>query len=398
MNSRIRLLATVAMVVFAWPLVTVSAEPPNEATGQTTDKKVLAFYFPWYRAKPVDGRWSKWNGNDPHRHYPPEDIASPYYPLLGPYTSTPATTYRAVDSDGRVKWRTSIKWHMKWMADANIDVVVVSWWGRKDRGAPETPERLPDELMPEIMQEAMAKGLKVAILRDQDSVASGTLEDQFYYILQKYAYNPAVTYDSCYWRIGGRPVLMHFGNTGAGEDATFAGVFNQVRNNRTKYGGGAPPLIISNGTPEFKGFLKDNSVDVARKIVKRAADGLFLWARGYDETWAYKEWIAKVISHAPAIAIPTVMPGFDPSEFSDNPRRVERSADHYRTAWTDTHLAWDGNPSAGAYISVTTFNDFTEADQIEPVEDYGRYRTYNTPNDPFLYITITQQEAADFKR
>lgn len=60
-----------------------------------------AFYYPWYGSKEFDGEWIHWNHQIiPHwdkeidrkyrkyNHDPPDDIASEYYPELGPYSSS----------------------------------------------------------------------------------------------------------------------------------------------------------------------------------------------------------------------------------------------------------------------------------------------------------------------
>src|ERR1051325_3627810 len=46
--------------------------------------KVAAFYYPWYGNPTTDSQWIHWTQNN---HLPPEDIASDYYPALGPYSS-----------------------------------------------------------------------------------------------------------------------------------------------------------------------------------------------------------------------------------------------------------------------------------------------------------------------
>ena len=62
---------------------------------------VHAFYYPWYGALQVDGRWHHWDHSFiPHwdkriaarwptgRHKPPDDIGASFYPALGPYSSS----------------------------------------------------------------------------------------------------------------------------------------------------------------------------------------------------------------------------------------------------------------------------------------------------------------------
>jgi len=65
-------------------------------------------YYPWYGTNP----WFHWN--DPWR-VPPVDIAATSYPLLGPYDSR----------DRRV-----LEQHARWIAEAGVGAVNLSWWGR----------------------------------------------------------------------------------------------------------------------------------------------------------------------------------------------------------------------------------------------------------------------------
>ena len=84
----------------------------------------------WYGEPATDGDWKHWNHEVlPHwtRHVnekypsigsyftPPQNIHSPFYPLLYPYSSSDKTV---------------IKKHLEWMKDAHIEVVVMSWWGQ----------------------------------------------------------------------------------------------------------------------------------------------------------------------------------------------------------------------------------------------------------------------------
>ena len=78
-------------LVFTLPGTGASAEPapPPPAAARPL---ILVHYMPWYEAKPVSGAWGwHWTMN----HFDPErsdatgrrEIASHYYPLIGPYDS-----------------------------------------------------------------------------------------------------------------------------------------------------------------------------------------------------------------------------------------------------------------------------------------------------------------------
>ncbi|MDB4331456.1 glycoside hydrolase family 71/99-like protein [bacterium] len=79
---------------------------------------VLAHYMPWYTAKPVSGNWGwHWTMN----HFDPDienegrrEIASKYYPLIGPYDSGDPAVIRC---------------HLLLMKLSGIDGVIVDWYG-----------------------------------------------------------------------------------------------------------------------------------------------------------------------------------------------------------------------------------------------------------------------------
>ncbi len=109
----------------AWEALTAPLTEPGSA--------VAPQGFPWneigqlLRARYRDLRrhfvfeYYPWYGNDPFRHWqqwdrePPVDIAASSVPLLGPYDSRATAV---------------IEQHARWIADAGVGVVNLSWWGR----------------------------------------------------------------------------------------------------------------------------------------------------------------------------------------------------------------------------------------------------------------------------
>src|SRR5262249_36175151 len=82
----------------------------------------LVHYMPWFVSKPVSGAWG-WHWT--MGHFDPErsdsqgrqDIASHYYPLIGPYDSA--------DPD-------VLEYHTLLMKIAGIDGVIADWYGSED--------------------------------------------------------------------------------------------------------------------------------------------------------------------------------------------------------------------------------------------------------------------------
>src|SRR5262245_38702714 len=87
-----------------------------------TNKPVLVHYMPWYIAKPHSSNWGwHWTMN----HYNPDttnglgqrQIASWYYPLIGPYDSADPV---------------AVEYHVLLIKLGGIDGVVVDWYGQEN--------------------------------------------------------------------------------------------------------------------------------------------------------------------------------------------------------------------------------------------------------------------------
>src|SRR5262249_13284736 len=82
---------------------------------QANDQRLaFVYYYAWYGSQPVDGTWIHWQENN---NLPPRDISSSFYPKLGPYSSKDLAV---------------IDQHMRWIAGANINALIYSWWGQDD--------------------------------------------------------------------------------------------------------------------------------------------------------------------------------------------------------------------------------------------------------------------------
>jgi glycoprotein endo-alpha-1,2-mannosidase len=96
---------------------------------------VAIFYYPWYSTPAHDGDWAHWYVT----HDGSPTLATAFFPGRGLYSSSNA---KVVDA------------HMRDIAAAGVDTVVVSWWGV---GSPE------DGRLPLVQQAARRRGLTVAI-------------------------------------------------------------------------------------------------------------------------------------------------------------------------------------------------------------------------------------------
>lgn len=81
--------------------------PPLARLVPDLRRRFIFEYYPWYRTDP----WEHW---DEAGRLPPADIAATSFPRLGPYDSR----------DHKV-----IEQHARWMAEAGVGAIDVSWWG-----------------------------------------------------------------------------------------------------------------------------------------------------------------------------------------------------------------------------------------------------------------------------
>ncbi len=108
-------------IVLLLPLVVAAAATAEELPGGEPSPLILAHYMPWYTAKSHSQIWGwHWTMD----HFDPEkiedgkrEIASHFYPLIGPYDS----------GDPHV-----LEYHLLTMKVAGIDGVIVDWYGLTD--------------------------------------------------------------------------------------------------------------------------------------------------------------------------------------------------------------------------------------------------------------------------
>lgn len=170
----------------------------------STDKPVMVYYMPWYAAKPFSREWGwHWTMN----HFNPDqvnasgerEIASWYYPLIGPY-----------DSDDPAV----LEYHVLLMKCAGIDGVIVDWYGSADYFDYAAVNRNAARLF----DYTRKAGLKFAICYEDQTLQrliDGkylTPADAIHFAQQERLYLQANFFrDPSYFRLNGRPLLENFG-------------------------------------------------------------------------------------------------------------------------------------------------------------------------------------------
>ena len=150
--------------------------------------KVHVFYYPWYGNPEDDSVYLHWNHKyipnwdkqDPKvypsgQHQPPDDIGANFYPFLGCYSSRNTAT---------------VAQHMKWIHQAGIGVLVISWY------PPELSDKEGkpfDELFPLFLDSASIYNLKISFhIEPYEGRTPKTLRKDIEYILHKYGNHPAL--------------------------------------------------------------------------------------------------------------------------------------------------------------------------------------------------------------
>ncbi len=346
----VRTLAVAFLLVgFFAPMKTFS-EPPL----------VLCHYMPWFRAeKTATGTaWEHWQWYGKGKKHDPDtilpngrhDIASIYYPVIGPYDQLD----RAV-----------LEYHVLSALASGIDGFVADWYG---------PGTRSDRVFAELLTSAERYGMKVAICLEEKSFFPGysqaktraevmdVMQAQVRHVLDTYAPSDA------YLRREGQPVLFIF--NGYGDSAV------------------GPMNLSPEEMADVLGRFTDETVLLVRGYFSQAyttaARGSYLWcddaktrAKFYGEAMPARE------KGELDFVVGVASPGFDDSGvngWGNGPRITSRrGTKEYEENWAEV-LAH--RPDA---VQIATWNDFEEGTTIEPAEEYG-----------FDFLTLTEKFAAQF--
>lgn len=332
--------------------------PGRAAAADDLPPEVVAFYYPWYETPQYDGRWRHWQERG---HVPSLDIASDYYPLLGAYSSFDPLV---------------VEQHMRWLLQAGVSVIAVSWWG------PGSPE---DLRLPLILAQATRFNLKVAFLiepyyKPPRSVA--TLADDIAYLYQRYGWSPAfyrTTRPSLYSPADGRKRGLFF----------FWSPAHQYE--------GGPLVDTAYWRPALDAIhaLPDGGIVLASGmetdwIEASHFDGQWNYATLHLSSGQFARWAWSLPPGA--WFVPCVTPGFSARRmgYPEATFYSRRNGATYDFQWQEAL----GTGIQPHMVGVATFNEWHEGTQIEPAavgasdglgfvyDDYGEL-------GPFGYLTAT---------
>ncbi len=311
-------------------------------------KRVLAFYYPWYGTPEVSGSWIHWNeaGHDP------ELLLANNLPDSAT-TNHPLKLYDSNDPE-------VIKEHLSLAKWAGIDGFICSWWGIDD-----FTDRAFRKML-EIVEKEKGLPLKLTIYYERVSqVAVDKVEaavKDIIYILDEYGGSPA------FLKVDGKPVIFIYGRALSQLGDKWRDVVKEVK--RLKRGGAIfiCDSLHSRWLDTFDGLHEYNPVGAVLAKV--------------DMFMRYKT-TKDVCEKRGKISCATVIPGYDDSNVRPkNPIiRLRDEGKLYKKLWEDAIKA-DVD-----WVLICTFNEWHEGTEIEPSLEYGRF-----------YLQLTREYANRFKR
>jgi glycoprotein endo-alpha-1,2-mannosidase len=288
---------------------------------------VLAFYYGWYGAPEVSGKWLHWDGVDAERK---QIATSTHYPVLGAYDS----------NDPKV-----IEQHCRWAREAGLDGFIYSWWGID--GYEEKP-------LARLLDTAQRQNLKVCLYYEQvpqPRDPRSVLPD-LRHILRQFAKHPA------YLKLQGRPVLFVYGR--AMEQLSLSQWAWVLETIRAEFPEGLCAIGDSLGRSAarvFDGIHTYNPVGVL--------EGKPLNAIQPTLEAHYREAI-QTAGELGRIACVTIIPAYDDTKIRKPGIRTDRfGGEAYRKQW-DAVLTL--NPD---WVLITSFNEWHEGSEIEPSVEHG---------------------------
>jgi len=322
----------------------------GSAAAPAAPKPLMVYYMPWYVAKPYSADWGwHWTMD----HFKPDvvnasgerQIASWYYPLIGPYDS----------SDPAV-----LEYHVLLMRVAGIDGVIVDWYGSSSY----LDYQVNNHATAKLFDFTRKAGLKFSICYEDQTLqrmidgkylaASNDLaqaQQEMLYLQSNYFGDPS------YFRLGGKPVLLNFGPQHFTTSANWESIFS---------------VLAATNQPAF--FTEDNRL--------APGAGAFDW----PPMWlSQAPGTAGVLSSA---ALKGYLAGFD-QKAAGWPAFISgafpRFHDIYQKAGVRNYWGYLGDANgdtfretlsramtnASTLAQIITWNDFGEGTVVEPTREYG---------------------------
>ncbi|MFZ0826999.1 MAG: glycoside hydrolase family 71/99-like protein [Verrucomicrobiia bacterium] len=333
------------------------------AVAQATPKPVMVHYMPWFVSQPYSGSWgyhwtmNYFNPNVINTTNGEQEIASWYYPLIGPYDSLDPAV---------------LEYHVLLMKLAGIDGVIVDWYGQDNY----YDYSINNQRTLALFNYTRKAGLKFSLCYEdatiQAEITGGTMNgitvtagNAVAHAQQTLLYAQTNFFtDSSFLRLNNLPVLLNFGPQYFYYSSNWTSIFSVLNttnqpaffneDNRLAVGSGAfdwPPMSLSGGGT--------NTLTPAQ---------LQSYLVGFDQKGG--GWPAFVSSGFPRFHDIYAQAGVGSSYgYLD---------DANGSTFTSTLSRAMTNNSA--VVQIVTWNDFGEGTIVEPTVDYG-YRDLGIVQD-----------------
>jgi len=313
-------------------------------------KTIMVYYMPWFSAKPLKSNWGwHWTMDrfdpDTTNAMGQRQIASWYYPLIGPYDS----------ADPAV-----LEYHVLLMKLSGIDGVIVDWYGSTDF----LDYGINNLATSQLFEFTRKAGLKFAVCYE-DQTIQHMIEDN--YLAASNAVPQAqkeMRYlesnwfgDPSYLRLNGHPLLLNFGPQYFMQSSNWESICS---------------VLAASNQPAF--FNEDNRLPVSL--------GTFDWppmwltqapgTGGVLSDAVLQSYLAEFDHKAgswPAY-ISSAFPRFhDIYQSQDGRNYLGYLGDHHGDTFRETLSR--GLTNSSSIVQIVTWNDFGEGSMVEPTEEYG---------------------------
>jgi hypothetical protein len=317
-------------------------EVEQERSSAARPKTVLAHYMPWFASKPISGAWGwhwKMKNCDPEQQTGDRrEIASHYYPLIGPYDSN--------DPD-------VLECQVLLMKLTGINGVVIDWYGIEDHWDYAINHRNSLHLV-EYVKKA---GLKFAVCYEDQTVRH-LVDAKIVKPEEQVQHGKKVVKwlaenwfsDEAYLKLDGKPLLLVFGPQYFKEDE-----LKQICESLHQ-----PPILFA--LPHLSAAAK--------------ADGAFGWPpvdsgkSVSPESWLKYCRDLESRGDADESTIPIVFPGFKDFYQQGEDRPSFGSIEHRDGKTLLESLEFAMN-SKSNLVQIATWNDYGEGTMIEPTREFG---------------------------
>uniref|UniRef100_A0A0K0DX16 Glycoprotein endo-alpha-1,2-mannosidase n=2 Tax=Strongyloides stercoralis TaxID=6248 RepID=A0A0K0DX16_STRER len=362
-----------------------------------TNAPIHIFYYPWYGSPKFDNSYYHWNHHvlkkwdDPssipsYSYQPPHEIASAYYPQLGPYSSR--------DPD-------VINKHMKMISSAGIDAIAVSWFPRNISDSEGKPW---EDLTQIILDTAVKYKLKVTFhLEPYKNRTVESVYKDIVYIIDTYGNHSGL------YKMKPKKIEVNKGSSFEKDAKDIAKLEKPVFYIYDSYLIDSldwSKLTLLNGSLTIRHSRYDS---ILIGLLVKETDQLEILQAGFDGIYTYfasdgfsfgstmNNWknISEYCEKNDLLFVPSVGPGYNDERvrpWNQVNTKKRNGGEYYKEHFKGAHTA------RADIVSITSFNEWHEGTQIEPAVPYTdsithpkhpyTYEAYSKEPEQYLHITL----------